>query len=366
MGTDQTELHRIGRLLHPEVTQFAEVSAVYHRGADLILEISPRIPYQMWLEALRLRSLELGFFVHLYEQNGTYVIVAKSIAPARKKFPWLNIVLAALTVASMVFSYSYLESGGAILRDPRLFLPGLSFMAALMSILTCHEFGHYFAGRYHKADVSLPYFIPAPTMFGTLGAFIKSRSPFKNRVELFDVGVAGPLAGFLPALAVLITGLATARVELISAIAPGDSIIEFGDSLLLLSLTKAVAPDIPEGYQIVMSPLVYAGWVGFFVTMMNLLPIGQLDGGHIVYALAGKRAHKYVAYATLAALAALGFLWSGWFVWAAVSVFVVKIKHPPTIDDVTPIDPVRKRIGWTAIAIFALTFVPVPVEIMTH
>ena len=182
---DNIELQRIGQLLYPEVAQFADVIAVYHRGTDIIFEITPKISHNVWLGALRKRFLDLGFYLHLYEQDGSFVIVAKDIRPETRKFPWLNVILAALTVVSMVISYSYLEAGSEIFRDFSLMLPGVWFMLALMSILAFHEFGHYFAGRYHHADVSLPYFIPAPTLFGTLGAFIKSRSPFKSQKRGF-------------------------------------------------------------------------------------------------------------------------------------------------------------------------------------
>jgi len=352
-------------LLYPEVTQFADVVAVYHRGSDIIFEVSPRIPTQMWLEALRTRFLELGFYLHLYERQGSYVIVAKDIRPQKSKIPWLNIILAVVTIFSMIFAYSIFAYGTAALKDFHLLIPGVWFMLALMSILACHEFGHYFAGRHHKADVSLPYFIPAPTLFGTLGAFIKSRSPFKNRKELFDVGVAGPLAGFVPALIVLIIGFATAKFEPDIHPDAGGALFQFGDSLLLMAINSLVSPPTPEGYRLVFSPLIYAGWVGLFVTMMNLMPLGQLDGGHIMYALVGKKRHRIIANTALIAMLGLGLLWTGWLFWAALVVFIVKIKHPPTLNDDIPLDPLRQKIGWLAIAIFVVTFMPLPFKVVS-
>ncbi|MBU1320476.1 MAG: site-2 protease family protein [candidate division Zixibacteria bacterium] len=365
MSTDQLELQRVGKLLYPEVSQFADIVAVYHRGGDVIFEIAPKIAPQVWLEALKRRFFDLGFFLHLYERDGSFVIVAKDIRPQKSRVPWLNIVLAVLTVFSMVFSFSYLNGGNAIFEDTSLLLPGVWFMLALMCILAFHEFGHYFAGRYHKADVSLPYFIPAPTLFGTLGAFIKSRSPFKNRTELFDVGVAGPLAGFVPALIILIVGFATATFEPTAAPKPGDTFFEFGDSLLLMVLSKLFMPTVPEGQQLVLSPLIYAGWVGLFVTMMNLLPMGQLDGGHIIYALVGRKRHRLIANTALVAMLGLAFIWTGWLFWAALVVFIVKVKHPPTLDDEIEIDPVRRRLGWIAILIFVVTFMPLPLSVVS-
>ncbi len=365
MPVDRHELQRIGEKLYPEIAQFAEVVAVYHRGSDIIFEIQPKISPDVWRQALKARFFDLGFFLRLYEQDDSYVIVAKDIRPEKSRVPWINIILAVLTVFSMVFSFSYLRSGDAVFRDWSLLVPGVWFMFALMSILVFHEFGHYFAGRWHHADVSLPYFIPAPTLFGTLGAFIKSRSPFKNRIELFDVGVAGPLAGFLPALIILIIGLASAQFQPAIEPQPGDTFFEFGDSLLLLLLTKTVMPTQPEGYQLVLSPLIYAGWVGLFVTMMNLLPMGQLDGGHIVYALVGKRLHRIIANTSLGVLLALGLVWTGWLFWAAMVVFIVKVKHPPTLNDDIGLGPTRRRLGWLAILIFVLTFMPLPLKIIS-
>jgi membrane-associated protease RseP (regulator of RpoE activity) len=361
VSVDQAELQRIGRTLYPEVAQFADVVAVYHRGGDVIFEIQPKISHTVWKEALKRRFYDLGFFLRLYERDGSYIIVAKDIEPARNRLPWVNIVLAGLTILSMIFSFSYLNSGPEIFRNAALLIPGIWFMLALMCILACHEFGHYIAGRRHEADVSLPYFIPAPTLFGTLGAFIKSKSPFKNRVELFDVGVAGPLAGFVPAVIIMIIGLATAKFQ------PAfDAQFEIGDSLLSLLLRNTIVPSVPEGRQLVLSPLIYAGWVGLFVTMMNLLPMGQLDGGHIIYALVGRRAHRIVANTTLGILLVMGLVWTGWLFWAALVTFIVKVSHPPTLNDEIDLDPRRKKLGWLAIIILVLTFMPLPFQFNSY
>ncbi len=335
MATDQQELQRIGKMLYPEIAQFADVTAIYHRGSDIIFEVNPKISHEIWLGAVKARFLDLGFFLRMYERDGNYVIVAKDIRPEKSQIPWLNIILAILTVFSMIFVYSsleYLRIGNGFFKDLSSFLPAVWFMLALMFILMFHEFGHYFAARYHKADVSLPYFIPAPTLFGTLGAFIKSRSPFRNRRELFDVGVAGPLAGFVPAVIVLILGMVTARFEPIATPELSRPFL-VGDSLLMLALKGLVMPVPPDGYQEVMSPLTFAGWIGLFVTMINLLPLGQLDGGHIIYALVGRRWHRIIASTFLGMILLLGVVWTGWLVWAVLIVFLIKVKHPPTLDD---------------------------------
>lgn len=366
MATDQAELKKMGQLIYPQIAEFADVIAVYHRGEDIIFKISPKIPADIWIEAAKKVCLEKGFWLQYMHQKGMHLLVAKDIRPKKARTPWLNILLAALTIVSMTITYAFFEHGTMVLEDLSLIWSGVSFMASLMCILTFHEFGHYFAGKKHKADVSLPYFIPAPypvTIFGTLGAFIKSRSPFKNRTELFDVGVAGPLAGFIPAVIILIYGLATAGFEATSVGEGAGAYVIFGDSLILLILQNLVTPPIPEGHHIALNQFIYAGWVGLFVTMMNLLPMGQLDGGHIVYALVGKRMHKYIANTVLIILLALGFVWTGWIFWAALVTFIIKVKHPPTMDDDSPLDKRRKIVGWIAIAIFLLTFVPMPFKV---
>ena len=363
MGTDYHELQRIGKTLYPEIAQFAEVMAVYHRGSDIIFEINPKISQEVWFRAVKNRFLDLGFHLRMYERDGSYVIVAKDIRPEKSRIPWVNIVLAALTVISMIVMYGVLEYGrigDSLFSDIGSLLQPVWFMLALMLILACHEFGHYFAAKYHKADVSLPYFIPAPTLFGTLGAIIKSRSPFRNRIELFDVGVAGPLAGFVPALIILTIGMASVEFVPVAADQAGEQFLVLGNSLILMVLEKLVMPVPPEGYRVVMSPLMFAGWAGLFVTMVNLLPMGQLDGGHIMYALVGKRWQRIIAYAFLGVLLILGLLWSGWLIWAALIVFLIKVKHPPTLDDTVPIGQGRRRLGWLSVVIFVVTFMPLP------
>jgi hypothetical protein len=368
MGTDYHELQRIGKTLYPEIAQFAEVTAVYHKGSDIIFEINPRISHEIWLRAVKSRFLDLGFHLHMYERDGSFVIVAKDIRPEKSRIPWLNIALAALTVVTMIIMYGALEYGrigDRLFNDIGSLLKPVWFMLALMLILACHEFGHYFAARYHKADVSLPYFIPAPTLFGTLGAIIRSRSPFRNRVELFDVGVAGPLAGFVPAVIILTVGMTNVQFEPVVVDHAGESLMVFGNSLILMVIGKLVMPIPPEGFRVAMSPLLFAGWAGLFVTMANLLPMGQLDGGHILYALVGKKWQRIIAYAFLGVLLVLGLLWTGWLIWAALIVFLIKVKHPPTLDDTIPISKGRRMLGWLAVMIFVVTFMPLPLEQVT-
>ena len=224
-----------------------------------------------------------------------------------------------------------------------------------MGILLAHELGHYLAARRHGLNVTLPYFIPAPSFIGTFGAFIKMRAPVRDRRMLMDVGAAGPLVGVFVAIPLLIAGLRFSEVRLIQ----GEAGMNLGSSLLLSLLSRIVVGPLPEGYDIVIHPVGFAGWIGLLVTALNLLPVGQLDGGHVAYALFGEwqnRISKFV-YGALIFLGIFG--WQGWLVWA-VLLWFLGIHHPIPTDWWVPLDRKRKIIGWATMGVFVLTFIPVP------
>ena len=297
---------------------------------------------------------------------------------------WINAVLFALTVVSTLFVGMLYGDNGLVLETPwdllrpSNLIKGLPFAASLLGILAAHEFGHYFAARYHKVAVTLPYFIPMPLSFGTLGAFIQLKEPVPDRRKLFDIGVAGPLAGLAVALPLLFIGLATSPV-LVPPPVPG-AMIEGNSILYWLAKWLAYGKALPNpltGEDVMMNQVLYAAWIGLLVTALNLLPVGQLDGGHTVFALFGKKARVFnlatVAIMLLFALASLepvqrflpmagsvGF--NGWFIWLFLIVFVIGIEHPPALDDVTQLDRRRRWLGYLVIAIFILTFVPVPMR----
>ncbi|GIU75471.1 MAG: metalloprotease [Bryobacteraceae bacterium] len=240
------------------------------------------------------------------------------------------------------------------MREPRLLVDGLPYALALMLVLLAHEAGHWLACYYHDIDASLPYFLPAPTFIGTFGAFIRFRSAVKSRRELFDVGVAGPLAGFLFVIPVLGVGMA------LSQVAPGigqQSEIQFGSPLLVRLLEMWLFPGVPSE-DIYLHPVARAAWVGLLATSLNLLPIGQLDGGHIVYACFGER-HRAISTAAIGAMALLGFVYWPWWVWAAVLFFIGR-RHFH-VYDVAPLGPGRQRVFALTVVIFALSFIPAPV-----
>lgn len=297
---------------------------------------------------------------------------------------WINAVLFVLTLLSTLFAGALYSDAVTTLRSgwdlisPRFLLAGLPFAATLLGILAAHEFGHYFAARYHKVAVTLPYFIPMPLTFGTLGAFIQLKEPVPDRRKLFDIGVAGPLAGLVLAVPLLFYGLSTSPVAVPptteGVLLEGNSILYYFAKLLIFG---KVLPNPLTGEDVFMNQVTYAAWIGLLVTALNLLPVGQLDGGHTVFAMFGEKARYVnrivVGVLALFALASLGpvqqllpvlsgVAYSGWFIWLFLILFLIGVQHPPALDDVTRLDRRRWWIGVLVIIIFILIFVPVPMR----
>lgn len=223
----------------------------------------------------------------------------------------------------------------------------------LLLILLAHEFGHYFAAVYHGVDSSLPYFLPSPFL-GTFGAFIRVRSPIYSKRVLFDIGISGPLAGFVFLLPALAVGLAFSKV--IPGIASQGEVV-FGAPALQVALEHLIFPGIGSA-NIYLHPVARAAWVGMFATSMNLLPIGQLDGGHILYSFLGRR-HRLVSTIICVLMLPLGyFFWYGWSFWGLVLLLVGR-RHP-VVYDMTDLTPGRRALGWIALAVFLLCFILAP------
>jgi membrane-associated protease RseP (regulator of RpoE activity) len=288
----------------------------------------------------------------------------KSLAIALLLF-FLTLISTLVVGASFAASYASGQSPdvdgffamyGTLLAHPRFLLAGMPFAFTLLGILLAHELGHYFACRYYNISASYPYFIPAPTLIGTLGAFIRIRSPIYNRKALFDVGLAGPVVGFLFAIPALAVAIVYSRVIPLSQAHPS---VVFGTPLAMRILLVALRPDVPTG-DLLLHPVGRAAWVGLFATSLNLLPGGQLDGGHILYA-AGSKYHRKVTLGVALLLIPLGYIfWAGWYLWAAL-LLAIGFRHPPLLHSWDRLD--RTRLLWTvvAFAIFILTFMPMPV-----
>ena len=276
--------------------------------------------------------------------------------------PRTNIVLFLLTVLSTIVAGSQAFFAFNPFVEPRRLLEGVPFAFTLLAILGTHEFGHYFTARAYGASVSLPYFIPAPPplLFGTLGAIIRMRSPARDRNSLFDIAAAGPLAGLVVALPALWIGLGWSKV----AAVPSGGSVSFGDSLLLRFMTWLAFGPLPPGHDVFVHPVALAGWVGLFVTALNLIPVGQLDGGRIAYALFGAR-HRQISIATFLCLLALGAVTGAgnWFVWAFLLLFVMGFHHQPPLDDLSPLSPGRYAVGFLCLLLLIILIPPVPIAI---
>jgi membrane-associated protease RseP (regulator of RpoE activity) len=242
--------------------------------------------------------------------------------------------------------------------DPALLSLGLSFSLPLLGILLAHELGHYVACRRYGIPATLPYFLPVPAMLGTMGAFIRIKSPIRSKRELFDVGFAGPAAGFVALLPFLLVGIARSTVGTMPA---GASFLLPGRCLAIQLATLLFHRPLDAGEVLNLHPFALAAWFGLFATALNLLPLSQLDGGHILYAAAGRRQRR-LALPFWLALALGGLAWPGWWLWCGI-VLVMGLRHPPVVDEWTPLDARRRRLALVALAMFALAFMPVPLRV---
>jgi membrane-associated protease RseP (regulator of RpoE activity) len=303
--------------------------------------------------------------------------------PSPKHPSWVHhaLFLATSLTVFATFKFMWLPS-----TEPQLNAQAMLCMACLMAILLAHEFGHYFAAKFHGVETSLPYFLPLPLLgFGTLGAVIRMRGKIPHKNALVDIGASGPLAGMLVAFVVLCIGIAQSSPAP-SVVVPSElfghfsivSIVKgffveappelgfqlFGDNGLTWILQRIFHGVLEPGQELTASPLFLVGWFGCVLTMLNLLPIGQFDGGHVMHALLGQRAEsvgKAVAIGTLM-LAVVGSV--SWLLWTFLAVQVVKFSHPPVVDESIPLDAKRKVICLLCVLVFVLTFIPIPIDAM--
>ncbi len=313
-------------------------------------------------DELRGRFEKHGFTPFIREEDGQTILIAAPVVFEPAPSNWIiNLVLLLATIASLLFV------GGLGYSDTLLgsFVAGIPYAVSLMLILGAHELGHYFAARYHNVPVTLPYFIPFPIPpIGTMGAFIRLKAPVKNKRALFDVGVAGPLAGLAFAIPILIIGLMTSDV---GPLPEGGYMLE-GNSILYGNIKLALfgqrLPDFINNVDVSLNQIAWAGWVGLLVTGLNLIPVGQLDGGHIAYVLFGKRA-RLLYWPVIAGLVALLIItrMPMWGLWI-VMLFVFGRQYAEPLDDVTPVDQNRRLIAIFSMFIFLLVFVPIPLRII--
>lgn len=336
------------------------------------------------------------------EEDGRHAVIGiQGVIEPEPSNPWVNLGLFLLTLLSVIFAGAVfanvnfygneVSSFGidSVQEVLELVLGGVPFALALLGILVAHEFGHYLAGRYHNTAVTLPYFLPFPgSILGTLGAFIRMKEPPRNRRVLLDIGVAGPLAGFVVAVPILFVGLTLSELSTLpSGPAQAQGLTLEGNSILYLFakyLVKGELLPAPAGYggvspvaywlryfflgepvpyggvDVLVHPLAWAGWAGLLVTALNLIPAGQLDGGHLTYTLFGPKVSRFWPVIVLA-LAAFGFVWPGWWIWAAL-IFFLGRNHAEPLDTITPLDSKRRLVAGIGLLIFVLTFSPVPLS----
>lgn len=331
------------------------------------------------------------------DQDQHQIILMEGVVNPSPSNPWINLILFILTVFSVLFAgtlYSYegpvpqseTELISTLLRNLD---QGIPFGASILAILLAHEFGHYLAARYHKSAVTLPYFIPFPlSYFGTMGAFIQLKAPPKNRRILHDIGVAGPLAGLVVTIPILLIGLYLSPVEVIDPVIPaGSGFMLEGNSIFYLLAKYVIHGELlpaPQSYDglspalywlrylftgqpvplggrdVMMHPMAWAGWAGLLVTALNLIPVGQLDGGHALYVLFGRNARRSLPI-ILITLTLLGLVWSGWWLWVLL-IFFLGQRHAEPLDQITRLDPRRRMIAIVVLVIFVLIFTPIPLQ----
>jgi membrane-associated protease RseP (regulator of RpoE activity) len=361
MSPDDFE-KRTGNLV-PLLGDLFTIDSTYRHEDKLVLSMSYRYDP---VQSRKLVSDRLRLAGYRYSLQDSENILLLEIDPKpRVRVPALNIILFAVTLLSVYFIpvfYRYLPAAQTIRQ---VFIntlqalgrgEGLVFTAAIISILLVHEMGHFVASRRRGIITSWPYFIPAPNIIGTFGAVIKSKSPFWNRRDLIEVGAAGPIAGWIVALGWLIFGLAHSSV--VTFPTGGMEFSLAGESLLMRFLATTIVGSTPAGSWYFLTEAAFAGWVGLLVTAINLLPIGQLDGGHIVYGL-GRRVQVMLGYAAMGALLLLGFQSPIWWFFGAFGL-IFGVKHPSTRDDGRKLSRPAVIMGIAAIVIFVLSFTPVP------
>ncbi len=377
-----------------EITWGDEAFVVRYRGQ---LTIPSERAYAQLHAALRPLGITPLFRI---EEGRQTIVLVRGIHASKPSNPRVNLLLFVLTLLSVLLAgglYGYQGAGpgaeglswGAFLLA--VMRQGVPFAVSMLSILLAHEFGHYLAARYHNTRVTLPYFLPFPfSPFGTMGAFIQLKEPPRNKRVLLDIGIAGPLAGLVVAIPVLLIGLRLSTLDTLPGVVPPNVSFSLeGNSLLYLLAKFAVfgkflpaPPDygslspllywlryfftgrpLPLGGQDVMlHPVAWAGWAGLLVTALNLIPAGQLDGGHVLYVLLGRRARAVLPF-ILGALVLLGTVWSGWWLWAFL-IFMLGRVYAEPLDQITGLDPRRRAVALLGLVVFVLVFTPVPLVIV--
>ncbi len=359
-----------------DVEKIEKLVSTYFTQTDLKIENSALIfkiePFVHDFETIKHTFEKEGYYPFLRKKEGQqYLILLEKIKQGPPNIMW-NVLLLVATIASTLFA-GYLLSYTPTMEGQmdNIWVGAVSFSAAIMFILGAHELGHKYASHRNGVDATWPYFIPMPFFFmGTMGAVIKSRSPMPNNNSMIQLGASGPLCGFLAAIPFFIIGIKLSYAVPAAGPVPEEGIIYFGESLLTRFLTEW-AVSVPEGYDLFLHPLAIAAWFALLVTSVNLIPIGQLDGGHIARALLGERYHRVISHGLIVLMVVMGFpyynpffVWEGWLIWGFVSYFLVmRVGSGGAMNELEPINGVSKGLAAAALLVFVLTIIPIPLSL---
>ncbi|RBI61610.1 site-2 protease family protein [halophilic archaeon] len=370
-----TEPPEAGPPLHRLESVF-RVYDVQREGDQLIYYGEPLVPQDRLMKTVWPLFRESGYEATLTTRMGEYVIVAEPVDLGPDGVPWKNVLLFVATVLSTLFAGASWYHVDPVANPLSALRQAWPFTLAVMGVLGTHELGHYVMSRYHGVDATLPYFIPMPTLIGTMGAVIRMKGQMPDREALFDIGVAGPLAGLVATVVVTAIGLTLEPVTASQQLLNGPNVVQvkFGYPPLLKGIAAVMGERLTYGDPTKsINPVVIGGWVGMFVTFLNLIPVGQLDGGHIVRAILGERQESIAALvpAVLFGLAAYVFYVLDvsnatvlWVIWGFLSMFFAYVGPATPIDD-DELDPRRKLLGVVTFVLGLLCFTPTPIQIIS-
>lgn len=325
---------------------------------------------EMKFDELRKSLAKKGYIPILRHEHGEHIIYIAKKPRTKERPSWLNAVLLIATIITTMLTGSLLHLGYtdlqslpdvlSVLAPENLMFGTLYFSFPLLSILFVHEMGHYIISKKHGIHTSLPFFIPVPPILpgfniGTFGALISSSDPMPNRKALFDIGISGPIAGFIVAIPVTIIGLLTSEVIAMDAIIPGEPIL--GTSILFYFLSD-IFVSVPQGYALDLNAIAFAGWIGLLITSINLLPAGQLDGGHIFRSILGEK-QKYAGW-----IAVIIMIFTGWVFFALIIIMLIGMAHPPPLSDEGTLDTKRKLLFIVAVVMLIVCFIPYPISVL--